>query len=295
MSEDEQRVRSHKFIKDTPFERLKDAFSLAVWGGTALATTIIAQFTGSPLITKTLSHFPLLSEVYVLGCAIGLVIFSNTSKMKKYEYALMPDESNFEQWTQEVYDDFGDCEPLYLRQIVSPTSERNTGLVFRDTIGIGADLLPVFSEDEYKGLVAHELTHLENNDFLTDYFFNAIKFFNKTALFAMCGFAAVVPILGVNVFTTALPVCAMIGAALVINKFAENAYSRAVECRADRTAVRYLGDEKAYKSMLEKIGSGPKWISSPLLKPIRAIWHTHPVGEAREANIHKAMRGFELP
>ncbi|GEM_PF-6124176 len=287
----------YKFENDTVFERVKDVFALAAYGVASMATTILAINMAEPHIGEILSHFPLWAELLVGSVvlnAVWLTALMEADPPKFETCCLGEDYCPHEKRVEKIYDDFDVGRNMTYRKMTGEDKHSKNAHAASYIIAAGEKFIEQATPEEFDVLIAHEMAHAKNRDLRTKAYFGILNGVNKTGLFGSIGFSAVGAFIGLSAASTLLPVISIFAASYAATKFFANAYSRVCERRADRMAVRYTKNPQSLFSALEKIDATPAWDKTPVYRNIRALCHTHPVGEARKANIHKAMRGFEL-
>lgn len=288
----------YSFESDTAFERVKDVFALAVYGVASMATTILAINMAEPHIGKILSHFPLWAELLVGSVILNAVWLTAAIEADppKFE-TCCPNERpcSHERSMHRIHDDFAVGRDMAYRKMAGKDKHSKNAHASSYIIAAGEKFIERATPEEFDALIAHEMAHAKNRDLRSMAYFGILNGVNKTGLFGGIAFSAVGVFMGLSASSALLPAISIFAASYAATKFFANTYSRVCERRADRMAVRYTKDPQSLLSALEKIDATPAWDKIPVYRNIRALCHTHPVGEAREANIHKAMRGFELP
>jgi heat shock protein HtpX len=159
--------------------------------------------------------------------------------------------------------------------------KKNTVIVVTD------GMLRTLSLREFAGILAHEVSHIRNDDL---WIMNLADSINRlTALMAHAGFSAIILLLPLSIIGAVeisflwLPLLVF---APVVATLLQLALSRAREYDADLDAAGLTGDPKGLASALDKLECGQAGTWERLLMPGRSIplpssLRTHPLTEER--------------
>ncbi|MEO6862112.1 MAG: M48 family metalloprotease [Microcoleus sp.] len=192
-----------------------------------------------------------------------------------------------------------------------PTQSANAFATGRDpehaAVAVTEGIMNMLSEDELEGVIAHELTHINNRDTLTQAVAatvaGAISWLAQMASYSMWFGGGRDDRDGPNPVGLLLTIILAPVAASVI----QLAISRTREFSADAGAARLTGNPRALARALERLESGARQMpldGNPAFAPLlivnssagnwfRSLFSTHPTTEARIENLMKLEQ--ELP
>jgi heat shock protein HtpX len=193
---------------------------------------------------------------------------------------------------------------------IIPTASANAFATGRDpehaAVAVTEGIMNMLSEDELEGVIAHELTHINNRDTLTQAVAatvaGAISWLAQMASYSMW-FGGRDDRNSPNPVGLLLTIILAPVAASVI----QLAISRTREFSADAGAARLTGNPRALARALQRLESGARQMpldGNPAFAPLlivnssagdwfRSLFSTHPTTESRIANLMKLEQ--ELP
>lgn len=193
---------------------------------------------------------------------------------------------------------------------IIPTASANAFATGRDpehaAVAVTEGIMNILSEDELEGVIAHELTHINNRDTLTQAVAatvaGAISWLAQMASYSMW-FGGRDDRNSPNPVGLLLTIILAPVAASVI----QLAISRTREFSADAGAARLTGNPRALARALQRLESGARQMpldGNPAFAPLlivnssagdwfRSLFSTHPTTESRIANLMKLEQ--ELP
>jgi heat shock protein HtpX len=194
---------------------------------------------------------------------------------------------------------------------IIPTQSANAFATGRDpehaAVAVTEGIMSILSEDELEGVIAHELTHINNRDTLTQAVAatvaGAISWLAQMASYSMWFGGGRDDRNGPNPVGLLLTIILAPVAASVI----QLAISRTREFSADAGAARLTGNPRALARALQRLESGARQMpldGNPAFAPLlivnssagdwfRSLFSTHPTTESRIENLMKLEQ--ELP
>lgn len=194
---------------------------------------------------------------------------------------------------------------------IIPTQSANAFATGRDpehaAVAVTEGIMSILSEDELEGVIAHELTHINNRDTLTQAVAatvaGAISWLAQMASYSMWFGGGRDDRDGPNPVGLLLTIILAPVAASVI----QLAISRTREFSADAGAARLTGNPRALARALQRLESGARQMpldGNPAFAPLlivnssagdwfRSLFSTHPTTESRIENLMKLEQ--ELP
>lgn len=194
---------------------------------------------------------------------------------------------------------------------IIPTQSANAFATGRDpehaAVAVTEGIMNILSEDELEGVIAHELTHINNRDTLTQAVAatvaGAISWLAQMASYSMWFSGGRDDRNSPNPVGLLLTIILAPVAASVI----QLAISRTREFSADAGAARLTGNPRALARALQRLESGARQMpldGNPAFAPLlivnssagdwfRSLFSTHPTTESRIANLMKLEQ--ELP
>jgi len=175
---------------------------------------------------------------------------------------------------------------------VTPNRQPNAFATGRNpnnaAVAVTVGLMDIMDWDEIRGVLAHELAHIENRDILVGSVAAAIAMaVTYSARMAMWG-----GMRGRNnqnpIATIATVILAPVAAA-----FIKSAISRTREFKADASAARLMGDAEPLARALEKLGMASGRIPAQGVRPEQASHYiVNPFGASTQSNFGGGFGGF---
>ncbi len=168
---------------------------------------------------------------------------------------------------------------------VTPNHQPNAFATGRNpdnaAVAVTVGLMQMMEWDEIRGVLAHELSHIENRDILIGSVAAAIAMaVTWAARMAMWG-----GMRGRNRNGNALVMIATIVLAPIAASFIKSAISRTREYKADASAARLMGDSEPLARALEKLGVASGRIPAEGVTPEQASHYiVNPLGDATQSN-----------
>jgi len=165
----------------------------------------------------------------------------------------------------------------------------------RPMIAVTPPVLQQLTQRELEGVLAHEISHIRNNDLVYYRFVEAVRI--VTVTLSRIGWFMIILYFPVLMFGSAsipLSLLAILIAAPVGSVLLQLALSRSREFNADLTAVELTNDPEALASALEKIDNvGRSLVNQLFPVPQRhesSIFRTHPATEERARRLRALAR-----
>ena len=143
------------------------------------------------------------------------------------------------------------------RLLLLPTPQPNAvndGTRGAAAVGVTTGLLQHLNRRELRGVLAHELAHIRNNDIWLASLAGSVRRLNDAmSAFGLFGLLLALPalLLGIGLILPALPMLLLV--APIVSGLLQLALSRSREFEADRTAVTLAGDSLGLVSALSKL------------------------------------------
>ncbi len=176
---------------------------------------------------------------------------------------------------------------------VTPNRQPNAFATGRNpnhaAVAVTVGLMDIMSWDEIRGVLAHELAHIENRDILIGSVAAAIAMaVTWAARMAMWG-----GMRGRNRNGNMLVMLATVILAPIAASFIKSAISRTREYKADASAARMMGDAEPLARALEKLGMASGRIPAEGVVPEQASHYiVNPLAGATQSNFGRGMGGM---
>ena len=184
---------------------------------------------------------------------------------------------------------------VFVMQNDSPNAFATGRSPKKAVVAVTTGLRRILSEQELRGVLAHEMAHVKNRDMLimtiVAVMAGVISFLGTLAMWSMLfggfgrggrggggGYGAIIGIVGLLVLIIVMPMVAGI---------VRFAISRTREYAADETGARIIRDPNALASALEKLENSVRARPMPATKPTESMAHMYIVNPLGAASSHR--------